>query len=353
MPVSYPYSCPTLTRVLPVTRAPTPVDPTPVTTLARPRQPPHSLQTPLYPPRRRIIIIIITTIIIITQQPLHHARIAHLPKRPHALDQRARHAAQLRLPDRRKAHAIKRPRRRRDGAARRENPPGRHQHAERRRRPPHPQRARQARRLAARRVVRVQRVRREAHAQPDEHAARGAREGVEARGVQEGPGGVGHGGGSREDGAGGEDGAELVGASLVGAAQAGEPAGPGGEGAPGPSSSWATVAWTKPEGCWVEVSVMRSRRSIRRGWAVSQPRRQPGAMVLEKVSSRITRPCESMLSELGTRLSRKALPEDFQPGGWGSWLRKWDGRCGPPEGYCRYQYGSSSMMMMSCRQHSA
>lgn len=69
-------------------------------------------------------------------------------------------------------------------------------------------------------------------------------------------------------------------------------------------------AWTKPEGCWVVASVIRSNRSMRAGWAVIQPRRQPGATVFEKVSRRTTRPSVSRGVKDGVRESRKGKPED-------------------------------------------
>jgi hypothetical protein len=57
---------------------------------------------------------------------------------------------------------------------------------------------------------------------------------------------------------------------------------------------------------------------MKAGWPVIQPRRQPGATVLEKVSRRRTRPSVSMLMYEGTRLSRKSKPELFQCSGRGS-----------------------------------
>ena len=74
----------------------------------------------------------------------------------------------------------------------------------------------------------------------------------------------------------------------------------------GPMSSSATIDCTKPEGCWVDVSVILRIRSMIAGWAVIHPKRQPGAMVLEKVSRRITRPSGSKFRYEGTRLSRNS-----------------------------------------------
>lgn len=62
----------------------------------------------------------------------------------------------------------------------------------------------------------------------------------------------------------------------------------------GPITSSATSDCTNPEGCCVEVSAIRVNLSMSAGWAVIHPRRQPGAMVLEKVSRRTTRPSTSM-----------------------------------------------------------
>jgi hypothetical protein len=60
------------------------------------------------------------------------------------------------------------------------------------------------------------------------------------------------------------------------------------------------------------------------GWAVIQPRRQPGATVLEKVSRRMTRPSVSILRKDGVRLSMNGKEEEVvgwdRGVGWGaSW----------------------------------
>lgn len=102
-----------------------------------------------------------------------------------------------------------------------------------------------------------------------------------------------------------------------------------------------TKACENPEGEKEEDSVIKRRRVMKAGCAVIQPSRQPGAMDLLKVSRRMTRPAVSSVMKLGVRDSRNAcLP------GCG------DGMVGV-EVYCRYQYGSSSMMMISKRSQSA
>lgn len=83
-----------------------------------------------------------------------------------------------------------------------------------------------------------------------------------------------------------------------------------------------------PDGCCVVVSVMRVRRSTMAGCAVIHPRRQPGAIVLENVSRRTTRPSVSRERYDGVRESRKAYPDDV--GGCG--------RLGEESlSYCRFQ----------------
>lgn len=48
--------------------------------------------------------------------------------------------------------------------------------------------------------------------------------------------------------------------------------------------------WPNPQGACVDVSPWRSRRSAKTSLQVNQPSREPGAMVFENESRRITRP---------------------------------------------------------------
>lgn len=64
-----------------------------------------------------------------------------------------------------------------------------------------------------------------------------------------------------------------------------------------------------PDAACVDDSFARSSRSAKTGLQVVQPSREPGQMVLEKVSMRTTRPWQSRWRYDGTRLARNSASD--------------------------------------------